>query len=275
MQKQSRSPKPTAVGIGTWRMGEVSNRANAEVAAIRAALDAGITLIDTAEMYGEGGAERIVGEAIRGRRDNCYLVSKVLPSNASRRGTIDACQRSLERLRTDRIDCYLLHWAGRHPLAETIEAFEHLKQAGLIGSWGVSNFDLDQMQRLMAEPGGERCAVNQVYYSLSERGIDYELHPWLEARGIVTMAYCPLDQGELVRDPRLVPIAERLDVTPGQLALAWLVSHPDCWAVPMTTSVSRAAENAAVRELRLDDGTRQQLERLFPPPKYRTVLKIV
>lgn len=275
MDKQLNEPKPTAVGIGTWRMGEISHRANAEVAAIRAALDAGTTLIDTAEMYGEGGAERIVGEAIRGRRDDCYLVSKVLPSNASRRGTIDACQRSLERLRTDRIDCYLLHWAGRYPLAETIEAFEQLKQAGLIGEWGVSNFDLDQMQRLVNEPGGERCVVNQVYYSLSERGVDFELHPWQEGRGIVTMAYCPLDQGELVRDPRLQPIADRLDITPGQLALAWLISRPRCWAVPMTTSVARAVENAAVRDIRLDEATRNQLERLFPPPRHRTVLKIV
>ena len=272
---QSSRPAPTAIGIGTWRMGEDTFRANAEVAAIQAALDAGITLIDTAEMYGEGGAERIVGEAIRDRRSDCYLVSKVLPSNASRRGTIDACQRSLERLRTDYIDCYLLHWAGRYPLEDTIAAFEDLKRVGMIGRWGVSNFDLDQMQQLLATPGGEHCAVNQVYYSLTERGIDFELHPWQEARGIVTMAYCPLDQGELVRDPRLKPIAERLDITPGQLALAWLLSHPNCWAVPMTTSAGRAAENAAVRDIRLDEATRQQLERLFPRPKHRTVLKIV
>ena len=275
MQKQSSGRGPTAIGIGTWRMGEDTFRANAEVAAIQAALDAGISLIDTAEMYGEGSAERIVGQAIRNRRDACYLVSKVLPSNASRRGTIEACRRSLERLRTDHIDCYLLHWAGRHPLEETIEAFEELKRLGMIGSWGVSNFDLDQMKRLLELPGGRNCAVNQVYYSLTERGIDFDLHPWQEARGIVTMAYCPLDQGELVRDPRLQPIAERLDITPGQLALAWLLSHPKCWAVPMTTSANRAAENAAVRDIRLDEATLQQLERLFPRPRRRTVLKIV
>lgn len=275
MQMQSLMPKPAPVGIGTWRMGEDRFRAKAEVAAIQAALDAGITLVDTAEMYGEGGAERIVGEAIRDRRDQCFLVSKLLPSNATRRGTIEACQRSLQRLRTDRIDCYLLHWAGRHPLAGTIAAFEYLQEQGMIGSWGVSNFDLDQMQRLRAEPGGEGCAVNQVYYSLSERGIDFELRPWQDEQGIVTMAYCPLDQGELVRDPRLKPIADRLDITPGQLALAWLVHHRGCWAIPMTTSASRAAENAAVNRIRLDDATCAQLERLFPRPKHPTVLKIV
>lgn len=256
-------------------MGEVSHRANTEVAAIRAALDAGITLVDTAEMYGDGGAERIVGDAIHDRRSDCYLVSKVLPSNASRRGTYEACQRSLERLRSDFIDCYLLHWPGRYPLEETIEAFEELKRVGMIGSWGVSNFDLDQMQQLLATPGGDQCAVNQVYYSLTERGIDFDLHPWQEERGIVTMAYCPLDQGELVRDPRLQPIADRLDIKPGQLALAWLLSHQNCWAVPMTTKASRAAENAEVQDIRLDDATLQQLERLFPRPKHRTLLKIV
>ena len=272
---QSRGQAPTAIGIGTWRMGEDRHRAGVEVAAIQAALDAGVTLVDTAEMYGDGGAERIVGEALRDRRDDCYLVSKVLPSNASRRGTIDACQRSLERLCTDRIDCYLLHWAGRYPLEETIEAFEELKRVGMIGAWGVSNFDLDQMQHLLTVPGGGNCAVNQVYYSLTERGIDFDQHPWQEAHDIVTMAYCPLDQGELVRDPRLQPMAERLDITPGQLALAWILSHRNCWAVPMTTSVSRAIENAEVLDIRLDEATLQQLERLFPRPRHRTLLKIV
>ena len=267
--------RPTTIGIGTWRMGEDRSRARDEIAALRAALDAGISLIDTAEMYGDGGAERIVGEAIRGRREQCFLVSKLVPSHASRRGTIAACERSLERLGTDTIDCFLLHWPGRHPLADTVEAFEELKQAGKIGGWGVSNFDLDEMKALMALPGGRECAANQVYYSLTERGIDFELRPWLDQHGVVTMAYCPLDQGELARDPRLVPIAERLDITPGQLALAWIVSRPGCWAIPMTGSVARAAENAAVLEIRLDRATIEQLERQFPPPKRPTMLKIV
>ncbi len=266
---------PTTIGIGTWRMGEDRSRSQAEIAAVRSALDAGIRLIDTAEMYGDGAAERIVGEAIRGRRDQCFLVSKVTPSNASRRGTIAACERSLERLGTDRIDCYLLHWSGRHPLSDTLEAFEDLKQQGKIGRWGVSNFDLDEMKALMALPGGRECAANQVYYSLTERGIDFEFRPWLDEQGVVTIAYCPLDQGELARDPRLVPIAERLDITPGQLALAWIVSRPGCWAIPMTRSAARAAENAAVLEIRLDSATLEQLERQFPRPKRRTVLKIV
>lgn len=267
--------RPTPIGIGTWRMGEDGSRARSEIGAVQAALDAGIRLIDTAEMYGDGGAERIVGKAIRGRRDDCCLVTKVLPSNASRRGTVAACERSLERLGTDRIDCYLLHWAGRHPLAETIEAFETLKHQGKIRSWGVSNFDLDEMRALHALPGGSACQVNQVYCSLSERGVDFELRPWLHDHGIVTMAYCPLDQGALASDPRLAPIAERLGLTPGQLALAWLVSRPRCWAVPMTRSAARAAENAAVLRVRLDEGTVHELERLFPGPTRRTPLKIV
>ncbi|MGE0798465.1 MAG: aldo/keto reductase [Lautropia sp.] len=262
------------LGIGTWRMGEAPSEEAGEVAALRAALDHGVTLIDTAEMYGDGAAETIVGHAIAGRRDDCYLVSKVLPHNASRRGTIAACERSLQRLGTDRIDLYLLHWRGSHPFADTVAAFRELVAAGKILRWGVSNFDVDDLAALLrlCDPG--ECAANQVYYSLSQRGVDFALVPLHRRHAITTMAYCPLDGGRLVRHRGLAGLAAELGVTAAQLALAWLLAQRT-WAIPMTRSPARAAENAAARGIVLAPATLAKLDALFPAPTAKTPLMIV
>ena len=263
------------LGIGTWRLGEAPSRAAQEIEAIRAALDHGVALIDTAELYGDGGAEELVGEAIRGRRDECFLVTKVIPQNASYQGTIAACERSLKRLGTDRIDLYLLHWRGSQPLGGTVRAFHELARQGRILRWGVSNFDLADMEELERLEHGGDCAANQVYYSLSERGIEFDLKPWQDRRGIVTMAYCPLDEGRLPRHRQLNELAGDLGVTAAQLALAWLLSQGNTWAVPMTTSAARAAENVAALDLELSRETLAALDRLFPPPERKTRLRIV
>jgi len=264
-----------SLGIGTWRMGDKPSQASQEVAAIRASLDLGLTLIDTAEMYGDGASEQIVGQAIRGRRDLCYLVSKVLPQNASRKGVKAACERSLMRLGTDVIDLYLLHWRGGHPLEETVAGFRQLVADGKIRRWGVSNFDLDDMQELTALEHGGECAANQVYYSLSERGIEFDLKPWMEQQGIVTMAYCPLDEGRLPRHAGLQRVAAAHGASAAQLALAWLLTRADTWPIPMTTSPQRAAENHAALELALSPATLAALDEMFPPPRRKTRLKIV
>lgn len=263
------------LGIGTWRLGEAPSRAAQEIEAIRAALDHGVALIDTAELYGDGGAETLVGEAIRGRRDDCFLVTKVMPQNASYQGTLAACERSLKRLGTDRIDLYLLHWRGGQPLSGTVRAFHELARQGKILRWGVSNFDLADMEELATVEHGGGCAANQVYYSLSERGIEYDLKPWQDRHGILTMAYCPLDEGRLPRHRKLAALAERCGITAAQLALAWLLSRPNTWAVPMTSSPERAAENAATLGIVLEPATLNELDRLFPPPERKTRLRIV
>lgn len=263
------------VGIGTWHMGESRDRAADEVASIRAALDHGLSLIDTAEMYGDGGAERIVGEAIVGRRADCQLISKVLPHNASRRGTVAACEASLKRLGVEQIDLYLLHWPGSHPLEDTVAAFEQLREQGKIGAWGVSNFDLEDMQALTRIAGAGTCVANQVWYSLGERGIEYALKPWHDQNGVVTIAYCPLDEGRLPGSQALAGIARPLGITTAQLAIAWLISRGRVWPIPMTRSVAHAAQNAAAAEITLDSRTRSALDRLFPPPGTRRPLGIV
>lgn len=263
------------LGIGTWRLGEAPSRATREVAAIQAALDQGLTLIDTAEMYADGGSEALVGEAIRGRRDPCYLVSKVLPQNASHAATRAACERSLKRLGTDVLDLYLLHWRGNHALAETVAAFRELVAEGKIRRWGVSNFDLADMHELTSLEHGDECAVNQVYYSLSERGIEFDLKPWMDQRGIVTMAYCPLDEGRLPPHRGLQALADGYGASAAQLALAWLISRGNTWTIPMTTSPERAVENSAALNLSLSAKTLAAIDRLFPAPERKTRLKIV
>jgi diketogulonate reductase-like aldo/keto reductase len=263
------------LGIGTWRLGEAPSRATQERAAIQAALDQGLTLIDTAEMYADGGSEELVGEAIKGRRGQCYLVTKVLPQNAAAAAAKAACERSLKRLGTDVIDLYLLHWRGNHPLAETVGAFRDLVAEGKIRRWGVSNFDLADMQELLALDHGDECLVNQVYYSLSERGIEFDLKPWMDQRGIVTMAYCPLDEGRLPRHRGLQALADDYGASAAQLALAWLLSRGNTWAIPMTTSAERAAENGAALNLTLSAKTLAAIDRLFPAPEQRTRLRIV
>ncbi|UCE32947.1 MAG: aldo/keto reductase [Burkholderiales bacterium] len=263
------------LGQGTWRMGEHAAQRGAEVDAIRLGLDLGLKLIDTAEMYASGGSEAVVGEAVAGRRDQVFIVSKVLPSNASMRGTIAACERSLKQLRTDHIDLYLLHWRGGHPLSETVAGFEQLRAQGKIRHWGVSNFDVADMVELEALGAGSPCSANQVYYSLSERGIEHSLAPWLAERGIPLMAYCPLDEGRLPAHPALAPIAARHGATSAQVALAWLLQRPGTIVIPKSASLERVEANAAARELELDAQDLAALDAAFPPPRRKGSLAMV
>ena len=264
-----------ALGLGTWHMGEDPRRAGQEVEALRHGLDEGLTLIDTAEMYAEGGAEEIVGEAIAGRRDEVFLVSKVYPWNASREGTIAACERSLARMRTDRLDLYLLHWRGEHPLAETVEAFETLREAGKIGTWGVSNFDLADMEELMEVPGGGNCVVNQVLYNLSRRGVEYDLLPWCQHRGIAVMAYSPIEQGSLARNETLIHIAKAYQATPAQVALAFLLERDGVIAIPKSSHPQRVTENREAADLDLTDEDLDALDAAFPPPTRPAPLEMI
>lgn len=267
-------PRWPTLGLGTWRMGEAARSRRAEVAAVRRALELGYRLIDTAEMYGDGGAEEVVGaalaEALRAgevTREELFVVSKVLPGNASRRGTLQACERSRRRLGLDRIDLYLLHWAGPHPLADTVAALEQLQAEGAIGAWGVSNFDLDAMQDLLRVPQGERCTTNQCYYSLSERGIDFDLLPWQRERNLPLMAYCPIDQGAAARHAGLSALARPLGLTPAQLALAWTLRDGGVIAIPKAVQEAHQRENLAAADVALDAGTLAALDALFPPPR--------
>jgi diketogulonate reductase-like aldo/keto reductase len=256
-----------ALGLGTWRMGEQAARAKDEIAALQRGVDLGMTLIDTAEMYGDGGAERVVGEAIRGRRDAVYLVSKVLPHNASRKGTIAACEASLKRLGTDRLDLYLLHWRGNHPFADTLAAFLELQQAGKIGAFGVSNLDPADMRDWLAVKGAEATVVNQVQYSINSRGIDFDLLPWSIKQQIAVMAYCPLAQGDIPEDGAVGKVAGRHGATPAQIMLAWCLRSGHVIAVPKTSNLARVAENAKAAEICLSAEDLAELDKDFPAPK--------
>ncbi len=261
------------LGLGTWGMGESPARRPAEVAAVRAAIGMGYRLIDTAEMYGEGGAEEVVGEALAQAlrasevaREQLFIVSKVYPHNASRAGTLAACERSLRRLGLDHIDLYLLHWRGQVPLAETCAALQTLVAQGRIGRWGVSNFDTGDLQELFALPGGAHCAANQVYYSLSERGAAFSLLPWQRAHGMPLMAYSPIDQGALAQSSALQALAGRLGATPAQVALAWLLAQPGVVAIPKAVHEAHQRENLAAADLALSADDLAELDRVFPPP---------
>jgi diketogulonate reductase-like aldo/keto reductase len=256
-----------ALGQGTWHMGDDKAARAEEIATLRLGLDLGITLIDTAEMYGEGNAEELIGEAVAGRRDEVFLVSKVYPHNATRKGAIAACERSLKRLRTDRIDLYLLHWRGSVPFAETMEAFMALQKAGKIRHYGVSNLDLEDIQELRAVPGGKGVATNQLLYNLSRRGIEWDLLPWFRERRIPVMAYSPIEQAKLVRNPQLADFARHNGMTPAQAALAWLLAHDDIIAIPKTGRRERMKENLGALEHPLTKDQLTELDRLFPPPR--------
>lgn len=258
--------KVPALGLGTWHMGERKRDAAAEAKALLAGLDAGLTLIDTAEMYGEGGAEEVVREAVAGRRDEVFIVSKVYPHNASAKGAVAACERSLKRLGTDRIDLYLLHWRGSYPLSETVGAFEGLKRAGKIRHWGVSNLDAGDMTELWTKGNGAACAANQVLYHLGERGIEWDLLPALRTRKVPVMAYSPLGQGGILREPALARVAAKHKATPAQVALAWVLRQPDVIAIPKSASVERTLENAKAVEITLDADDLSLLDSAFPPP---------
>lgn len=264
-----------ALGQGTWMIGEKRGQRAEEIAAIKRGLDLGLSLIDTAEMYGEGASEQLIGEAIAGRRDEVFLVSKVYPHNASAKGTVTACERSLKRLGTDRLDLYLLHWRGAVPLAETVAALEDLKKTGKIRRWGVSNLDAADMEELLAVPGGKRVAVNQVLYNLGRRGIEWDLVPDLREAGVPIMAYSPIEQARLVHDGGLKRVSAAIGATPAQLALAWLLDKPDVIVIPKTGRVAHLEENVGALDLRLSDDIRAELDALFPPPKGPSPLEML
>ncbi|MEF7615017.1 aldo/keto reductase [Aquincola sp. MAHUQ-54] len=271
-----------ALGLGTWRMGERADQHGREVAALRTALDLGYRLIDTAEMYGEGGAERVIGEALAGAlrtgavaREALFLVSKVYPHHADAQGVQAACERSLQRLGVDSLDLYLLHWRGGVPLAETVAGFERLQQRGLIRRWGVSNFDGDDLAELALLPGGAACSANQVYYSLSQRGVEFDVAPWQRARGMPLIAYSPIDQGALAAHPSLRVLAERHGAQPAQIALAWLFARPGTIAIPKAVREAHLRENLAAADLVLAADELAMLDRLFPPPQRKQPLAIL
>ncbi len=261
------------LGQGTWFMGESSSAKKDEIAALQHGIDLGMTLIDTAEMYASGGAEKVTGEAIVGRRDKIFLVSKVLPGNASRKGTVAALERSLARLKTDYLDLYLLHWRGGYPLSETFEAMEQLVDAGKIRAYGVSNFDLDDMEEAAQYDNGNIC-VNQVLYNLGSRGIEWDLLPWQKKRNIPVMAYSPLYQTRLLKSSGLKRVAEKLSITPAQLALAWLL-HQGTVPIPKSSSVKRVEENRKAWDITLDQRVLDELDAIFPPPAHKMPLDVL
>ena len=255
-----------ALGLGTWRMGEDSRRRSEEIYALQQGLALGFSLIDTAEMYGEGGAEEVVAQAIATRRSQVFLVSKVYPHNASKQGAIAACERSLKRLKTDYLDLYLLHWRGSFPLTDTLEAFQSLQQAGKIRSYGVSNFDLDDMQEVSTLPGGQGIVTNQVLYNLMRRGIELNLLPWCRQQKLPIMAYSPIEQGRLLNHKTLQAIAQQRGVTAAQVALAWLLHQPDVVVIPKSSRLEHLQQNYAAQDLKLTAEELATLDAAFPAP---------
>lgn len=269
----SGAPMPV-YGLGTWRMGESGRTRANEVQALRHGIARGVTLIDTAEMYGDGEAETIVADAVGGDRDQIFIVSKVLPNNASRRGTVAACERSLKRLKTDRIDLYLLHWRGGHALADTVSGFEALKRDGKIRHWGVSNFDADDMDELLAA-GGTAVAANQVLYNLTRRGIEYDLLPWSAAHKVPVMAYSPVEQGRLSKHRKLQKIADAHQATPAQIAIAFTLLRDDVISIPKATDPAHVRQNAAAADIVLTPADIEMLNSAFPPPKRKSGLEMI
>jgi len=263
------------LGLGTWHMGEDASRRAAEVAALRLGLDLGMTLVDTAEMYGDGGAERVVGEAIRGRRDGVFVVTKFYPHHAGRSALVKACDGSLARLAIDAIDLYLLHWRGSVPLAETVETLERLVEAGKIRRWGVSNFDVADLEALSRVPGGDRVAANQVLYNLARRGVEHDLLAWCAGRSVEVMAYSPLDEGTLAAHPALRALAQSLGCTPAQVAIAWVLRKRGVVAIPKASNPAHVRANAKALALALDPAALARLDRAFPPPSGKRPLEII
>lgn len=268
-----------ALGLGTWRIGESARTRRAEIAAVRRALEIGYRLIDTAEMYGEGGAEEVIGAALKDaiaagnvRREDVFIVSKVYPHNAGRTGVPAACERSLRRLGLDRIDLYLLHWRGSVPLAETVAAFEALQERGLIRHWGVSNFDVDNLKALARVTGGAHCAANQIYYSASQRGVEFALLPWQREHRMPAMAYSPIDQGAAAGDRTLKAIGARHGATAAQIALAWVLRRPDVIAIPKAVRDAHLRENWAAASIALTPQDLAEIDRRFPPPARKSPL---
>jgi diketogulonate reductase-like aldo/keto reductase len=264
-----------ALGQGTWHMGERRSAAKAEAAAVKLGIDLGMTLIDTAEMYGNGGAEEVVAEATRGQRDKLFIVSKVYPHNASRTGVPAACERSLKRLRTDRIDLYLLHWQGSHPLGETVDAFENLRCEGKIRYWGVSNFDMRDMQGMLRLAAGANCTTDQVLYHVGSRGIEYDLLPWCSEHKIPVMAYSPIGQGgRLLQSKALATVAQRHDASAAQIAIAWTMRHGNVISIPKASDLAHVRENAASGDIELTPDDLVTIDSAHPPPAGKQSLDI-
>jgi diketogulonate reductase-like aldo/keto reductase len=264
-----------ALGMGTWCMGESSDQRQREVAALRHGIDLGMSLIDTAEMYGEGGAEEVVGEAISPNRSSIFLVSKVYPHNASRQGTIAACERSLKRLKTDYLDLYLLHWRGSVALTETLDALHTLKQAGKIREYGVSNFDLDDIEEAVTLKHGGEIATNQVLYNLMRRGVEWDLLPWSRQKKMPIMAYSPVEQGRLLKHRALQTLAEQHGVTSAQIAIAWLLHQPQVIVIPKSSTIAHVEQNYAALNLQLSAEDLARLDAAFPPPQKRVALQML
>ena len=264
------------LGQGTWQLGDSAAKRPQEIAALRLGIDLGLTLIDTAELYGEGASEELVGEAISGRRDGLFLVTKVLPGNAtSRRKIVGACEASLRRLRVDHVDLYLLHWRSGENLPVTVEAFNGLVEAGKIRHWGVSNFDVDDLAELRAIPGGDRVACNQVLYNVSRRGVEFDLLPEARAHGLNVMAYTPIEQGRILGNSALAEVAKRHGATPAQIALAWTIRQEGVVAIPRASSPDHVRENAAALAIRLTTEDLALIDSAYPPPKKKRALEMI
>ena len=264
-----------SMGLGTWHMGERIGNPKTEVDALIRGLDLGATLIDTAEMYARGGAERVVGNAIKGRRDNVFIVSKIVPHNASFDGTIRACENSLQRMEIESIDLYLLHWPGNHPLESTVSAFEQLKTDGKIKHWGVSNFDTSDMQELYGIPDGKNCQINQVLYNLSRRGIEWDLLPWCRSMGLPIMAYSPIEQGRLLENKKLKALASEIGVSAAQLSIAWSIRKNDIITIPKASNLEHVSQNIDAWTIKLESAILDELDKLFEPPVRKKGLDIL
>jgi diketogulonate reductase-like aldo/keto reductase len=264
-----------ALGQGTWQMAEMASRRKQEIEALRLGVELGMTLVDTAEMYGEGASEELVAEALVGQRDRLFLVSKVYPHNASRQGVVQACERSLRRLKTDRLDLYLLHWRGSVPLEETVAGFEELRRSGKIRHWGVSNFDTDDMDELLRVPAGENCAANQVLYNVTRRGPEFDLIPWMTEHRMPLMAYSPIEQGRLPRGGVLQRIGQKYGASPFQIALAWLLQKPDVIAIPKASSPDHVRDNHRALEIRLSPEDLDAIDAEFPTPRRKRPLEMI
>ena len=278
MTRMTTFPDGTIVpvlGQGTWMFGDNPQTRDAEQAALSRGLDLGLTLIDTAELYGDGRSERLVGEVIAGRRDEVFLVSKIRPENAGEMTMMLHCEKSLQRLGVDRLDLYLLHWESRFPLEEIVASFEELIDEGMIARWGVSNLDIRAMRKLREVDGGEHCAANQLLYNLGSRGIEFDLLPWQQEHLMPVMAYSPLGRGDLLQHPAIVSIADRHDASPAQIALAAVLRQDDVIAIPKASSVAHVEANAAALEIELDAEDLEALDRAFPPPATAQPLDII
>ena len=264
-----------SMGLGTWHMGERIGNPKTEVDALIRGLDLGATLIDTAEMYARGGAERVVGSAIKGRRDDVFIVSKILPHNASFDGTIRACENSLQRMEIESIDLYLLHWPGNHPLESTVSAFEQLKTDGKIKHWGVSNFDTNDMQELYGIPDGKNCQINQVLYNLSRRGIEWDLLPWCRSKVLPIMAYSPIEQGRLLENKKLKALASEIGVSAAQLSIAWSIRKNDIITIPKASNLEHVSQNIDAWTIKLESAILDELDKLFEPPVRKKGLDIL